>query len=428
MLRMLPDTPAPVDSLLIEHEAEPPLRIQRKDDAWTVRSPMETPAKGNAVESLLLELKNLTKEDEVLPAAEAEERLSSFGLDRPRPSIVVKGVGFEHRISLGDTSPFDGRIYARRDDGPVVLIHEQSRSNLDRRAFNLREKRLLRHPRNSISSFGVRMPDSSYLLERRESAWSVTSPHPADSQPTLHDRADRTEVNKTLTALENLGATRFPASSTELDLERAATIEVELEGAKRLELELAKSMDGDVLRYYVLGSDLADVVEVRADAVRGLRQEPGNLRYRNVLEFVRSEVRRVEIDTGEKVLAVRQPPGREGHWRLAEPEPADIESWRVTNMLRTLSNLKAEEIVEEDIGDPDTILAEYDLLKPSTLVRLLDEAENELEILAIGGEAGPGRRYATNAKRRRVFTVLESRLANLPKTSSDLGAGTQSSP
>jgi hypothetical protein len=422
--RMVPDALSPIEALVIERRGEAPVSLVRGEDgSWRLKAPVDTPADRTESDAVARNLRELVASSEVVPASEADAVLSTYGLERPALVVTVSGAGRTHRIALGDVSPFDGSLYARRDDGPVVLVSGSARYTVDRSAFDLREKRLLRLDDARVESIAVAWSEQTYALTR-------TGPDRWEVEGLVDDRADTSEVNRILTTLRGLRAIEFPdeASAARIAFDDpAARIRVGLSDGESVDLVMAEHMDGDVRRYFARGSGLAEVVQVQGDAFRHLYAEPFELRHKNVLDFDRDRVRRVEFEVGDARFAAERDETPDG-WTLVEPEAAPAERWRLTSLIHSLSDLKAVDFAREEVADPETDLAEYGLASPERRIRLLAADGTLLDALEVGRAGAHARQYATNAARRRVYVIQAARLTNLPDSADTLRAGGDAEP
>jgi hypothetical protein len=94
---------------------------QRNGQAWRVVEPP-----GAQVTSSLLDsfVEGLVVEKEVQVIEEAKGDLSSYGLDHPHATVVLKG-GANNVIAtvfLGDRNPTSTAVYARKEGSPQVVL------------------------------------------------------------------------------------------------------------------------------------------------------------------------------------------------------------------------------------------------------------------------------------------------------------------
>lgn len=269
--RLVPRGFPAVDGLRIERRDESaPLVIERSEGGWMITSPVRTPADTGEVQMMLSELRALAAETVV--AAPGGDRLASYGLAPPLTSITLEGEEALHGIEVGDRSPFDGRIYARAAEGPVVLLDDGARFTLGRRLHDLREKRVLRFRAAEAATVLVQLGERSYAIERDgDGAWRLGGAAGAE-------RASASEIASLISSLQSLRAIAFPelGPGSEAAMEKVGRIVVSLAGEDApLELLILEHLDGEVRRHLARGSGLAHLVEIPGESIRRLsRQDP----------------------------------------------------------------------------------------------------------------------------------------------------------
>ncbi len=131
-------------------------------------------------------------------------------------------------------------------------------------------------------------------------------------------------------------------------------------------------------------------------------------RDKKVLALDRDRVRTIELQRGAETIRL----SKEGeNWALEVPlqEPADKSA--VTSLLSSLETTEAQKFVAEEAKD----LPQYGLSKPSVVIRLQEEGDDQWKALELGKKAeGEEDHYlARNPARSAVFTVPKSILDKL---------------
>ena len=86
---------------------------------WTVVEPAGAKVTSDLVASFV---ENLTPEKEVQIMEETAKDLSSYGLDRPRVTVTVKGKNVMATVLLGDTNPTGSAVYVRKENSRQVVL------------------------------------------------------------------------------------------------------------------------------------------------------------------------------------------------------------------------------------------------------------------------------------------------------------------
>lgn len=111
--------PAAVQRIELERSAGALIRLERSDDQWWMRAPLEAPADADAVARLLRIAR--ARVDRVLPADATA--LGRLGLDPPRIRLELDGL----RLMLGATEPVSARRYVMIGDLVQLIDDDQLR-------------------------------------------------------------------------------------------------------------------------------------------------------------------------------------------------------------------------------------------------------------------------------------------------------------
>ena len=92
----------------------------RKDgQKWIVVEPAGAKVTSDLIASFI---ENLTPEKEVLIMEETAKNLSSYGLERPRVTVTVKGKNDSATVLIGDTNPTGSAVYVRKENSQQVVL------------------------------------------------------------------------------------------------------------------------------------------------------------------------------------------------------------------------------------------------------------------------------------------------------------------
>ena len=204
---------AQAKELRLSKEGQLVARLVKAEKGWKLVQPVEAPGDDTAVDSLLGSLSSLKQKKDL----EGEKDLKVYGLDQPRLEAVVKlEDGKEQGLQIGVDNSFDNTLYAKRvGDDTVRVIDSWQKSNLDKSAFDLRDKRVAHLDDaaevKSIAVAGVKAP---YTLTKEGAAWKVNGA-----------AADGPVADGVVNAVKRLRATAVaaekPASLKEYGLDKA---------------------------------------------------------------------------------------------------------------------------------------------------------------------------------------------------------------
>ncbi|HYX91071.1 MAG TPA: DUF4340 domain-containing protein [Myxococcaceae bacterium] len=401
--------------------------LEYQDGTWRMVAPVAAAVDSFAVDGLVSELRtgSVTGTIEENPSA---EDLKRYGLDPPRIVVTAvarrKGGGEERDIQLegGAENPFDGSIYLRRKGDPRVYAAQGGvRWNLEKSAYDLRDKQVLAVLDKDLQRVEVRAERNALVLERGDGdAWRITQP--------IADTADARVVSSFLNELRGQRATAFRADTPEerartgVDKPAIAATFTPKQG-EPIRFALGRISADAGQSYFVLRTQGAESIlaEVPQSAFAALEKKPADLRDKSVLRFERDKVARIALGLGDKSRIVVERSGADAgtsdDWKILEPKPGPAKKFKLSSVLWMLESLQAKQIGEER---PKS-WAKYGTDAPEREVSLMDASGNVLARLVVGKKV-PGQegvRYARGS-RDRVVEIEESRLSELPSSIDDL--------
>ncbi len=136
--------------------------IRRGEDKWELLRPIAAPADTFDMESLTRALRESESESFVENAA---TDLAKYGLDKPRLVVRVKDKNGEKAVLFGKA--LKDRVYtAREGENVVALVTAADFDNLNKRAADLRDKKLLTLERDRISYVELKNAHGTVQLQK----------------------------------------------------------------------------------------------------------------------------------------------------------------------------------------------------------------------------------------------------------------------
>ncbi len=277
--RLFAFAPADVERLTVAAKGDVTL-LARDGRNWRVEAPVRAAAERSTVDALVDRVANLSRKAVVFAGPRPAD-LSRYGLAPPRAEVTLALAGGRKPavLALGDENAFDGTLFVRAGEGPVVLVDGEARWAIERGTFDLREKRLLPFEEGDLARVEVSAPGGGYVLAREAGpGWRLASP---EAGP-----ADAAAVARVLSAIRGLRATEFvPDRATTLPADfgrpRFRVVLVDRAGTSRaLRIAGARTPPGQpvdrVLRAQVEGS--SEVALLAPGAAADLDQPPAALR------------------------------------------------------------------------------------------------------------------------------------------------------
>lgn len=335
------------------------LELLRGDDAlvlakgtggWNLSAPMTDGADQEAVERYLRNLLECEREKVVVDSAAASaEQAAQYGLDAPRLKVRLQTEdGSEQVVAFGSDSPTDRFTYAQlQGDNPEIFVVRAWRfDNLDKRAFDLRDRRVLAFAKDEVMQMQRWGTGGETVLARAEPGWQMREPvaarAAADAVNGLLDKIDQAEIEAFVsedpdtTALASYGLG-----------DRASQVEISLlVGEDRAEKRLAIGGADEQGRWYARDASRPQVFLVDSTLVQELTKNISDLRDKKPLRFEREQVERIVLTRGT-ATAFAADKDTSGVWHLSEPMGRDAKSWKLNSLLSDLEQLEVEDFAEE---------------------------------------------------------------------------------
>jgi len=385
------------------------IELTKADGHWALVKPIAGPADDTAVGAMVTAI---TGSEVQKTIDELPKNLADFGLDKPDPLVrMVAGDRTLPPVKLGRTTAVGGKAYALRgEEQKVLLVPSSTRMGLDKKAEDLRDKRLVDFKDDAVTKVTITRGDSVVTLTKKDKdTWTV--------QPGGYP-ADLTEVRSYLSSLRSTRATGF-ADDAPSDLATFALdaprlrVSIYTGGDKpEQELLIGKDFtDKDQKRSYAKRGDRPGVVTVGDWTMRSLDKTPGQLRDKTVLAFDAALVGKltVERSDGQGFTATR---GDGAAWTLeggGTPKTAVLQRF-----IDDVRDLRGSDIAAEPPGD----LAPFGLDAPALRITIADKQGKDLGTLLVTKK--DPKYWAMRAGGPTVFETRDYMYARLDKKRSDV--------
>lgn len=391
-------------------------------DAWTITSPIKTPAEKLSVDSLVDKIAGLKRKRVVTGPADPKE----YGLQSPRIKIVLTlNSGKTSELDVGDDNPYDGTLFAKRGgDADVEVCEGGLKYPLEKGLFDLRDKRVFDFDETALHRLEVVTPSLAYgLAKAADGSWTIVAP--------VEATADAAKANQIAAALRNLRATRFTTEQASADdLKRFGldhpgyTVQISL--AKDLApktLALAEIKEAGTDHVYAKQGAEPWIAEVPSTLLKDLGQTVMDLRDKTVLSFKAADVTGLRFQTPNGTFeAKRERAQADGgatadNWSLVTPKAEAAKRWKLSSLLSALETLKGSSIVSESATK-----AELDgdgLSRPTKTVQILGAKGAVLAELLVG-KVDNAKTYIKAGSSLRIYEVESYRLTQIPNDAVDL--------
>ncbi|HET7841281.1 MAG TPA: DUF4340 domain-containing protein [Terriglobia bacterium] len=336
--KLLPLTEAQVQSFTLKpHDGAPVtcVRGEGKGAGWAIVQPEKLPADQSVINSFLSTLTSATVDQEV-SAKPAD--LKPFGLDTPQETVEISASTRpeKYTLLLGDDTPTSDGVYAQLAGNPrVVTLASYLKTSLDKKLFDLRDKRAITLDTDQLKQIEVISKTSRYtLVKNPEGVWDLVMPPPV--------RADHYTVDGLVSGLQNLSM-RSVVLEKRADLAKygltSPSLTLKLTGPSATETLTFGSKEEKGANYYAMNSSLDPVFTLDASAISQFEKQPADLRDKDLFSFSQFDAKRVDIQTpsGHRTFEMQG-----DKWKQTAPSAKDEPRPKMDDLLSALRDLRAE--------------------------------------------------------------------------------------
>jgi len=417
-------TEADVDALALRTLDDIDARFERREGRWWLVSPVLARADATALDAMASALANLPTEGRVSGDRRPEQ--FELGRETARRLIGFEVAGERAGLRVGRTTPVGGHRYvATLADDAIAYVASYRVNAFERNLADLRDRNLFAFVPDDLERLELARPSSGFAItlervgvgastgEGRE--WRISAPIEAQADPeVLRDLASNLahlRVRDFVDDPDSIGA--------ELREETALDIAFRLAGEDTD--RRARIAGGDDRGRLIDPSDGA-LYWIAEERLAEFPLEVDDYRFKRLADFDLASARRLEFHFVEAasdesaVLDVVAELGETG-WssagRALDPD-------RTTRLVRDLSNLGADAIVADEMGDAE--LASLGLSPPRARLRVEGRAgpEGPVEILAdlrFGRLAAGRGLFVQRAGQSTVFLIDPDAAEALPYSS-----------
>jgi hypothetical protein len=266
-----------------------------KNDAgkWQITRPKPLVADQDSVTSMVSTVSSLSSDRLV---DEKASDLKQYGLSDPALEVDITTKDSKpQKLLIGDDTPAGSGAFAMLSgERRVFTIASYTKSSVDKRPSELRDKRLLTADFDKISQIELTAKKQTLAFGRNKETWQILKPKPL--------RADNFQVEDLARKLKEA---RMDAGSADADEKKAAsafasgavvvTAKVTDAGGTQ-ELEIRKNKDD----YYARSSAVPGVYKVSSDLGPGLDKGLDDFRNKKLFDFGFDDPNKVEMHDGSK--------------------------------------------------------------------------------------------------------------------------------
>jgi hypothetical protein len=366
-----------IDWMEVQTDAGEVTTLEKSGDDWRLVAPVTAPADAPAASAIADALATI---DIVAVLDENPTDLTQYGLEPARATVAFRTAGVDtlHRLKIGNRTPTGSDIYAQVEGDPrLLLVAAYREDTLNRTTFELRDKRVLDFAREDVDRITIEPASGpDVTLAREDGDWRLTEPTTAraDFSPvdSLISRVDQARMSS---IVNESGEEPTAAELRTFGLDRPRLVATF--GAGSNQARLAIGGDAEAATVYARDLSRPLVFTVEESLLTDLTRQPADLRVKDVFDFTTFSATGIEItaDGTTRTFAKSAPPpaatdadaeadadgeAADGDaadatpaspppaevWSQTAPDPAAVNQTAMTDLLNTLSSLRADSFTE----------------------------------------------------------------------------------
>jgi len=341
-----------IEEVLIQSTSGEQTRVRRAGDGWQIVEPATLEADTSAVASLVSTLESLQSDRTV---DEHPGSVEPYGLAPPRLTVAFKVTGEtdERQLLIGERTPTGSDLYAQVGGDPkLILIASYIEDSLDKTTFDLRDKTVLRFARDAVDAVTLEPTDGpTVTLGKSGDDWRLSAPVDASADFSTVDGL----IGRLFQAhMQAIVASDEPSAA---DLRTYGldkpTVIVRL-GAGSTQAALAVGGEHDATTRYARDLSRPLVFTVDSSLVDDLTKKADDLRSKDVFAFRSFTAVSLDLSAGPESATFSKVPAAAGGeagassdtWKQTAPAEKDLDQTKLTDMLTTLSNLRAQSFAD----------------------------------------------------------------------------------
>jgi hypothetical protein len=262
------------------------LNLRRENGKWQITEPKPLPADQDSVSSMVSALSSLNA-DKVVEEKAAD--LQPYGLNMPTLDVQIKRKdGKTDEVLIGDDTPTGSGAYAKLPgDAKVYTLASFSKSSLDKRVDDLRDKRLVSFESDKLTRLELQAKGQTLEFGKNSAGeWQIVKPRPL--------RADSSSVNTLVDKLRDakmdITATQDAAKGFAGGTKVAAATVTDNSGNQSIEVRKDKDKN-----YFAKSSSVEGFYKIPTDVGDGLDKGLEDFRNKKLFDFGFSDPSKVDL-------------------------------------------------------------------------------------------------------------------------------------
>jgi hypothetical protein len=375
------------------------LKLLKDGESWQIVQPIEGPADGSEVDTLTRNIATLERQRII---AEGETvKLEDFGLAEPEIEVRFRATVSEEdeeegeeevaqeeiatAFLIGDETPTGTNRYAKLvGEDKIFVISSYLRSNFDKGAWDLRDKKILHFETGEVEKLVLRRPEGELVLAKAsDELWNVAAPG--------FCRADRYKASSLASRFETARMEEIVSESAnelkQYGLSRPTyEVEIQLRGGKSTRLLVGEEKDN---RYYAHNPDRPLVFLIGSSLVDDIKKDASEYRSKRLFEYATYQVDKFQIAAADQPTRIfekkKKDEDEEEKWVETAPQTRELDRTKVEDLLYKMNGTDAEGFATTDSPQG---LEPYGLETPAFTITVWSKDGESVEELTVGKPEG----------------------------------------
>ena len=334
--------------------------LKKEGGSWRIVGPEVLDADASQVSSLLTSLESMDIQRVI---AEKPTTVKDFGLEPARYSVTFRTAGDSaaKTLNFGNKTPTGSDLYAQVGGDPkLFLVSAYVEDSLNRTTFDLRDKTALKFSRDAVDALTSQATGAAgYSLAKKGTDWRLVKP--------IDTRADGNAVESLLGRVEQARMKTVVApSATPADMKKYGLDKPQAQltiGAGSTQGTLAVGGKHDDTSVYARDLSRPLIFTVDAALLEELKKGADDFRVKDIFTFRTFSALGADFTLGgqtfgfakEKAASPEQSSAAEV-WKQKTPAAKDVDQTKFTDLLTTLSNLRADKFADKPLAKGDDVV------------------------------------------------------------------------
>jgi hypothetical protein len=389
--------------------------FQKKGDHWEIKSPVDTPADGSAVEEVINQIAyaqpqrviHIDGDDKSTPAT-----LKEWGLSPAAERALIHTKDRTYELLVGRKMAINDSVYSRasgKKNAPVRIIPNSVKMVLEKDLPDFRSRNVFDFDAGKVVKVASRIADTATTpaqeceVDLKDHKWTLRKPVVA--------RASESDVESLLTKILGLRVVDFVTDAAS-NLSQygltspGATLSVTVQPQEELLLQIGSPVPDKPDQFYAQRLTSNSVFTLTKSSVDDLMRALPNVRDRHVLPFDPGKATAVTYTFGKKNGQARS---EKGLWNTVGAPLGRADVGKVTDILSRLSELETTPVLKDSATD----LKPFGLDKPAGKISVQTPASSQPLTLFIGRDENK-LLYVRNSDEPFIYTVPDDSFDFLP--------------